>query len=96
MKDLGRFFANKVVERDLVDLLKFDPPVGEWNDSNLVNLVDAFVQSIKSPDQHPVLYIKVFHEIAKSGQFQKKLTTCLTQAIITVIELYDGKPLPTS
>jgi hypothetical protein len=94
MKDLGRFFANKITESDLLDLLQFDPPAGEWNDLNLVNLVDAFIQSIESPDRQPVLYIQVFHKIALSGRFQKKLTTCLAQGIITIVEFFDGKSLP--
>ena len=95
MKDLGRFFESRIAERDLIDLLKFDPPVGEWNDSNLVNLVDAFVQSIESSDnRQPVLYIKVFYEIALSDRFQKKLITCVAQAIITIMQIYNDKSLP--
>ena len=95
MKDLGRFFESRIAERDLIDLLKFDPPVGEWNDSNLVNLVDAFVQSIQSSDnRQPILYIKVFYEIALSDRFQNKLITCVAQAIITIIHIYKDKALP--
>ena len=95
MKELGRFFESRIAERNLIDLLKFDPPVGEWNDSNLVNLVDAFVQSIESSDnRRPVLYIRVFYEIAISDRFQNKLITCVAKAIITIIQIYKDKPLP--